>query len=188
VGCRAGLGVPRRRACRPGAARGEGGAGSGGQGAQWGGAAWRLKEEERGREKKGKRKRRKGKKKTNKKKKENKGRKIENGFRKLGEFLGKIGEGFLWIFLGFSDTGVNSGTAVMARRTGRRDRGGAGFPSWWPTTALGRHAWVMAGCGWCRQDSRHAHRGEKNRPGFRKGVNELSGKVLITRVIYLMIY
>jgi hypothetical protein len=25
---------------------------------------------------------------------------------------------------------------------------------------------------------------EKNRPGFRKGVNELSGKVLKTRVIY----
>jgi hypothetical protein len=29
----------------------------------------------------------------------------------------------LRIFLGFSDTGVNSETAVMARRTGRRDRG-----------------------------------------------------------------
>jgi hypothetical protein len=29
----------------------------------------------------------------------------------------------LRIFLGFSDTGVNSGTAVIARRTGRRDRG-----------------------------------------------------------------
>jgi hypothetical protein len=26
-------------------------------------------------------------------------------------------------FLGFPDTSVNSGTAVMARRTGRRDRG-----------------------------------------------------------------
>jgi hypothetical protein len=50
----------------------------------------------------------------------------------------------LRIFLGFSDTGVNSGTAVMARRAGRRDRGGAGFPSWWPTAALGQHAWVMA--------------------------------------------
>jgi hypothetical protein len=50
----------------------------------------------------------------------------------------------LRIFLGFSDTGVNSGVAVMARRTGRRDRGGAGFPSWWPTAALGRHVWAMA--------------------------------------------
>jgi hypothetical protein len=34
----------------------------------------------------------------------------------------------LRIFLGFSDTGVNSGTAVMARRTGRRDRGVRGIP------------------------------------------------------------
>jgi hypothetical protein len=49
----------------------------------------------------------------------------------------------LRIFLGFSDTGVNFGMAVMARRTDRRDRGGVGFPSWWPTVALGRHAWVM---------------------------------------------
>jgi hypothetical protein len=50
----------------------------------------------------------------------------------------------LRIFLGFSDTDVNSGTAVMARRTGRQDRGGAGFPSWWPTAALVRHAWAVA--------------------------------------------
>jgi hypothetical protein len=34
----------------------------------------------------------------------------------------------LQIFLGFSDTGVNSGTAVMARRTGRWDRGVRGIP------------------------------------------------------------
>jgi hypothetical protein len=34
----------------------------------------------------------------------------------------------LWIFLGFSDTGVNSGTTVMARRTGRRDCGVHGIP------------------------------------------------------------
>jgi hypothetical protein len=50
----------------------------------------------------------------------------------------------LRIFLGFSDTGVDFGTTVMARRTDRWDRGGAGFPSWWQTAALGRHAWVMA--------------------------------------------
>jgi hypothetical protein len=49
----------------------------------------------------------------------------------------------LRIFLGFLDTGVNFGTTVMARQTGRWDRGGAGFPSWWLTAALGRHAWVM---------------------------------------------
>jgi hypothetical protein len=82
----------------------------------------------------------------------------------------------LRIFLGFSDTGVNSGTVVMARRTGRRDRGGAGFPSWWLTAALGRHAWVMARvrvvpAGFAARAPR-----EKNRPGFRKGVNEFTGK------------
>jgi hypothetical protein len=56
------------------------------------------------------------------------GKKIEKGFRKLGEFLGILGEGVLQIFLGFSDTGVNSGTTVMARRTGRRDHGVRGIP------------------------------------------------------------
>jgi hypothetical protein len=68
------------------------------------------------------------KKRRRKSEKENKGRKIEKGFRKLGEFLEKLGEGASRIFLGFSDTGVNSGTAVMARRTGRRDRGVRGIP------------------------------------------------------------
>jgi hypothetical protein len=34
----------------------------------------------------------------------------------------------LWVFPGFLDTGVNSGTAVMARRTGQRDRGKSGIP------------------------------------------------------------
>jgi hypothetical protein len=47
-------------------------------------------------------------------------------------------------FSSFSGAGEIFGTAVMARQTGRRDRGGAGFPSWWPTAALGRHTWVMA--------------------------------------------
>jgi hypothetical protein len=28
----------------------------------------------------------------------------------------------------------------MARRTGRRDSGGARFPTWWPTAVLGQHA------------------------------------------------
>jgi hypothetical protein len=32
----------------------------------------------------------------------------------------------------------------MARHTDRWDRGGAGFPSWWPTAVLGRHAWAVA--------------------------------------------
>jgi hypothetical protein len=72
----------------------------------------------------------------------------------------------------------------MARRTGRRDHVGPGFPSWWPTAALGRHAWVMARvrvvpAGFAARAPR-----ERNRPGFRKGVNELSVKVLKIRVIY----
>jgi hypothetical protein len=88
----------------------------------------------------------------------------------------------LRIFLGFSDVGVNSGTAVMARRTGRRDRGVHGIPG------------VVADCGdgatrdgrrpECRRDSRHARRGKRIDRDFEKGVNELSGKVLKTRVIY----
>jgi hypothetical protein len=91
----------------------------------------------------------------------------------------------LRIFLGFSDTGVNSETAVMARRTGRRDHGVRGIPGVVADRGAG-----ATGDGrrperrQCQQDSRHAHRGEKNRPGFRKGVNELSWKVLKTHVIY----
>jgi hypothetical protein len=86
--------------------------------------------------------------------------------------------------MGFSDTSVNSETAVMARRTGRRDRGCAGFPSWWPTAALGRHAWVMARVravpvGFA---ARAPRKGIDR--GFERGVNELNGKVLKTRVIY----
>jgi hypothetical protein len=139
--------------------------------------------------KKGKRKRRKGKekeeKKTENRKKENKGRKMEKGFRKLGEFLGKLGEGFLRIFLCFLDTGVNSGTAVMARRTGRRDRGVRGIPG----VVADRGAGVTRDVRQpehrrCRRDSRHARRGKGIDRGFERGLNELSGKVLKTRVIY----
>jgi hypothetical protein len=77
------------------------------------------------------------------------------------------------------------GTAVMARRTGRRDRSGAGFPAWWPTAALGRQAWVMAQvravpAGFAAR----ALRVRENGRGFERGVNELSGKILKTRVIY----
>jgi hypothetical protein len=92
----------------------------------------------------------------------------------------------LRIFLGFSDTDVNPGTAVMARRTGRRDRGGAGFPAWWPTAALGRHAMgdgpSAGGAGGIRGTRAEGER--ENDRGFEKGVNELSGKVLKTHVIY----
>jgi hypothetical protein len=82
-----------------------------------------------GKKKRREKKKEKGKeKKKENRKKENQGREIEKGFRKLGEFLEKLGEGVLRIFLGFSDTGVNSGTAVMVRRAGQRDRGVRGIP------------------------------------------------------------
>jgi hypothetical protein len=76
------------------------------------------------------------------------------------------------------------GTLVMARWTGRRDRGGAGFLLWWPTATLGRHAWVMARVRAVPAGFATCAPMERNRLGFRKGVNELSGKVLKTRVIY----
>jgi hypothetical protein len=34
----------------------------------------------------------------------------------------------LWVFPGFLETGVNSGTAVMARRTGRQDHDKSEIP------------------------------------------------------------
>jgi hypothetical protein len=75
----------------------------------------------------------------------------------------------------------------MARRTGRRDRGVRGIPdvvadSGAGAACVGR----QPECRRCRRDSRHARRrGEReNDRGFERGVNELSGKVLKTRVIY----
>jgi hypothetical protein len=51
------------------------------------------------------------------------------GLGKLREFLGKnMGRIFVG-FSGFSGVSGIFGTAVMVRRTGRRDRDGAGFPS-----------------------------------------------------------
>jgi hypothetical protein len=84
-------------------------------------------------------------------------------------------------FLGFSDTAVNPETAVMARQTGQRDRGVREIPG----VVADRDAWAARdgrwpGCGRCRRDSRHARRGEERggrRPGSRRGVIELSGKV-----------
>jgi hypothetical protein len=81
-------------------------------------------------------------------------------------------EGLLRIFLGFSDTGVNSGTAVMARRTGRRDRGVRGIPSVVADRGAGAtRDGRWPGCGRCRRDSRHARRrGEReNDRGFERG-------------------
>jgi hypothetical protein len=59
----------------------------------------------------------------------------------------------------------------MTRRTSRRDRGGVGFPVWWPTTALGRHVLgddpSAGGAGGIRGTRAE---GERERTtGFRKG-------------------
>jgi hypothetical protein len=53
----------------------------------------------------------------------------------------------LWGFSVFPGVGVFFGTAVMARRTGWRDRGVRGIPGRWPTAALGRRAGVRPWCG-----------------------------------------
>jgi hypothetical protein len=67
------------------------------------------------------------------KKKIGEGRKRrEKGFRKLGEILGKLegrGKRDVVGFSGFLGVSVIFGTAVMARQTGRRDRGVRGIPS-----------------------------------------------------------
>jgi hypothetical protein len=69
----------------------------------------------------------------------------------------------LRIFLGFSDTGVNSGTTVMARRTDRRDLGVREIPGVVPDRGAG------AACDGrrpkrrrCRRDSWYARQREKN--------------------------
>jgi hypothetical protein len=92
----------------------------------------RRKEGEKGKKEKRKEKR-KGNGEIRKKKNKEKGKRKrkEKGFRKLGEILGKLGgrgERDFVGFPGFSDTGVISETAVMARRIGRRDRGMRGIP------------------------------------------------------------
>jgi hypothetical protein len=59
--------------------------------------------------------------------------------------LGKLGEGFCRIFP-ISGIGAFSGTAVMARRTGRRDRGVRGIPGTVANRGVGK-ARVGAGPG-----------------------------------------
>jgi hypothetical protein len=89
-------------------------------------------------------------------------------------------------FSGFSGVGVIFGTVVMARRTGRRDRDVRGIPGVVADRGAGTACdGRCPGRRRCRRDSQYARRrGERERPGFRKGVNELNGKVLKTHVIY----
>jgi hypothetical protein len=57
----------------------------------------------------------------------------------LGKFWRRVLRGFP-----ISGVGVIFGTAVMARRTGRRDRGVSGIPGTVADRGAGKHAWVLA--------------------------------------------
>jgi hypothetical protein len=188
--------VLRQRACWPGFGQRRGGAGPG-QAARGNGgvAAWGLTEEEEGwggkrrkeKEKEKEKRKRKKRKKRNRKRKRNRKMEKEIGkcFREIRRISQEIRGRVFAGFSGFSGVGVIFGTAVMARRTGRRDRGVRGIPGVVAdrgagATRNGRRPERRR----CWRDSRHARRRERNRSGFRKGVNELSWKVLKTRVIY----
>jgi hypothetical protein len=63
-------------------------------------------------------------------------------------------------FSGFLGVSVIFGTAVMARRTGRWDRGVRGIPGVVADSGAGEASgrrWPE--CGRCRRESRHARRG-----------------------------
>jgi hypothetical protein len=128
-------------------------------------------------------------------KKKNKGKgkrkRKEKGFRKLGEILGKLGgrgERDFVGFPGFSDTGVISETAVMARRIGRRDRGMRRIPGEVADSGAGvargerrwPERWWAVPAGFAARAPREGE-GKEDR-GFKK-IIELSGKVFKTRVI-----
>jgi hypothetical protein len=110
-----------RRSARRGAARAK----------EEGGKKERKEKKEKRRDRKKKKKKEIGKreKKIKKNRKNVKGK--ENSFRVLGEFLGKFGGKEKRDFAEFSGFGRlrDFGTAVMARRTGRRDRGVREIPS-----------------------------------------------------------
>jgi hypothetical protein len=160
----------RRRTCRAlGRARGEGAR----RGRRREGGRKIKEREERKEKKKGKRKKReKERKKRKRKEKENKNRKMGKRKRKeLGKILEKFRGisreirkgneeefcGFFWVF---TDIGVNSGTTVMARLTGRRDRGVCGIPGVVADRGVGTaRDGRWPGCRRCRRDSRHACRG-----------------------------
>jgi hypothetical protein len=125
--------------------------------------------------KKGRKEKKKGEEKKKRRKEKGigkeKGKEIGKRFRKLGKLLGKLGGGFCGVFR-FLGVSVIFGTAVTARQTGRRDRGGAGFPAWWPTAALGRHTLgdglSAGGAGGIHGTRAEGERGGR-RPGFQRG-------------------
>jgi hypothetical protein len=90
----------------------------------------------------------------------------------------------LWVFPGFWDTGLISGTAVMARRAGRRDRGKSGIPGEVADSGAGAAVAraVVGGAGGIRDTRAEGRREGKDDWGF-KEIIELSGKVFKTHVI-----
>jgi hypothetical protein len=150
--------------------------------------AW-PKEEERKERKERKRRERKRGNKENEIRKKGKGKKKkekrkEKRFRKLGEILGKLEGRGKRDFVGFSCfSGVSMifGTAVMARQTGRLDRGMPGIFGEVADSGAGaaRCEWRWPECGWCQRDSRHARRGKARGEDDRDfgEVIELSGRV-----------
>jgi hypothetical protein len=85
--------------------------------------------------------------------------------------LGKLGGRICGVFR-FPGVRVIFGTAVMARRTGQRDRDVRGIPGAVADRSAGRHAWVMARvrvvpAGFAARAPR-VREGEGNR-GFEKG-------------------
>jgi hypothetical protein len=90
---------------------------------RWGGKEEKKKEKEKRKRKKRKREIGRG------KEIEKNGKRNRKEFRKIRRISREIRGRVFAGFSGFSGVGVIFGTAVMARRTGRRDRGGAGFPS-----------------------------------------------------------
>jgi hypothetical protein len=98
-----------------------------------------------------------------------------------GESLGEKEEKILVEFSGFSGASVISGMAVMARRTGPRDRGVRGIPGTVADRGAGKArvsaGFSAGGAGGIRGTRAEGERG-KRWPGFRKGANELSWTVL----------
>jgi hypothetical protein len=108
----------------------------------------KRREKEKEKEKEGrKRKRKKEGEKEKKKEKKREGKIGKKIFGKIRKIVRENWEGFCGVCPGFSGVGAFSGTAVMARRTGRRDRGVRGILGRWPTAALGRRAMVRPRCG-----------------------------------------
>jgi hypothetical protein len=143
-----------------------------GQRRKKGGGKGRKRERKKEGEKKiGKREKKKGKRKEEKRKI---GKRRRKGFRNLGEFLGKFGGRRKGILRGFPVSGVSVifGTAVMARRTGRWDRGVSGIPGVVADSGAGWHAVgdgpSSGGAGGIRGTRAEGERGERW-PGFRRG-------------------